>query len=66
MYGNGAGTPIRRVRLTASAAAVVGTLMQASALFLTVAAATLTTRATTLVSVLCVPVLIKNLKALRA
>ena len=66
MYGNGAGTPIRRVRLAASSAVVVGTMMQAAALFLTVATAALTTGTTSLVSVLCVPVLIKNLKALRA
>ena len=66
MYGNGAGTPIRRVRLTASSAAVVGAMLQTAALFLSVTAATLASRSAALVSVLCVPVLIKNLKALRA
>lgn len=66
MYGNGARTPGRRIRLTASSAAVVGAVMQTTALFLTVPATSLSTSSTTLVSVLCDPVLIKNLKALRA
>ena len=49
----------RRVRLSASAAAVVGAMMHTTALFLSVASSTLTSSTATLVSVWFVPVLIK-------
>lgn len=78
MYGNGAGTGLQTVTMqkqkeevtqlaprrgrTASTAVVVGTTIRTSVLFLAVADSTLTTAPATLVSVWCVPVLIKFLK----
>ena len=82
MYGNGAGTGLQtvtmqkqkeevtqlvlRLGLIASTAVVVGAAVRTAVLFLAVAASTRTSATTTLAFVLCVPVLIKFLKALRA
>lgn len=75
MYGNGAGTGLQTVTIqkqkveatqlaprrarTASAAVVVGAAIRTTVLFLAVAATTRTVASSTLVSVWCVPVLIK-------
>ena len=75
MYGNGAGTGLQTVTMqkqkeevtqlaprrgvAASPAVVVGTSFRTDFLFLSVAATTRASAATTLAFVLCVPVLIK-------
>ena len=51
--------PVPRRALTALSAVVVGTTILTAVRFLAVATTTLTTAATTLVSVMCVPVLNK-------
>ena len=57
---------VLRLGLAASTAVVVGAAVRTAVLFLTVAAAPRTAATTALAFVLCVPVLIKFLKALRA
>jgi hypothetical protein len=52
---------VLRLGLTASVAVVVGTTVLTAVQFLAVAASALTTAAAALVSVLCVPVLIRKL-----